>query len=248
MISRVLLVIVCLSVSIPSIHVLAGPPFQTDDPEVVEYRHWEVDVASQGTSGQDVTSFTAPHVEIDYGIVPGIQIHLIAPLAYVKPEGGASHYGYADMEIGAMLRLIQETASRPQVAVFPIVMLPTGDKDNLLGSGEVQALLPVWALKSRGPWTTYGGVGFTINPGADNKDYWYFGWVVERDVTEHLTLGAEVFHQTAGEVGGESSTGFNAGATVDFSEVNHMLLSAGRDFSDPNETSFYAGYQLTFGP
>jgi hypothetical protein len=76
---------------------LAGPPFRTDDPEPVEYKHWEVYVASQGSFDRDETSLTAPHVEINYGLFPNVQIHLIAPFEYVKPEGEASHYGFADL-------------------------------------------------------------------------------------------------------------------------------------------------------
>ena len=98
------------------------------------------------------------------------------------------------MEIGAKFRFIQETGSRPQVGVFPIIMLPTGDKDKGLGSGEVQAFLPIWVQKGWGPWKTYGGAGYWVNTGADNKDYWFFGWEVQRDVTKYLTLGAEMFH------------------------------------------------------
>ena len=245
MIHRLLFVVLFLSVSV---HALAGPPFRTDDPEPVEYRHWEGYLASEGGFDRDQTSFTAPHVEINYGIVPDVQIHMIAPFAYVKAEGESSHYGYGDMEIGAKYRFIQETECRPQVGVFPLVVYPTGDKDQGLGSGEVQAFLPIWVQKGWGPWKTYGGGGYWINPGKDNKDYWFFGWEVERDVTESLTVGAEVFHQTPSEAGGESSTGFNAGAIIDLSDVHHVLLSAGRDFSGPNEASFYVGYQFTWGP
>ena len=246
MIGRIfLLIIIYLSISIPS---LAGPPFFTDDPEPVDYRNWEVYFASQGSFDRDEASFTAPHIEINYGIVPNVQIHLITPLEYVNTEGESSHYGYSDTEIGAKFRFIQETDSYPQVGIFPIVLLPSGDKDKGLGSGEVQAFLPVWIQKGWESWKTYGGFGYWINPGTGNRDYWFFGWELQRDISKYFTLGAEVFHQTRSEVGGESSTGFNAGAIINFDEVHHMLLSVGRNFSEPSDTSFYIGYQLTFGP
>jgi hypothetical protein len=227
---------------------LAGPPFRTDDPEPAEYKHWEVYVASQGSFDRDETSLTAPHLEINYGIFPNVQIHLIAPFEHVKPEGEPSHYGFADMELGAKFRFIQETDLCPQVGAFPIVVLPTGDKDKGLGSGEVQAFLPLWVQKSWGPWKTYGGGGYWINPGTGNKNYWFFGWEVQRDLSKYFTLGAEVFYQTPSEVGGDGSTGFNVGGIVNFTDQHHLLFSAGRDFSGPNDASFYIAYQLTFGP
>jgi hypothetical protein len=245
MVSRILIsVLIYLSISVTA---LAGPPFRTDDPEPVEYRHWEVYIASQGSLDRDEASLTAPHIELNYGIYPNVQLHLIAPFEYVKPEGEPSHYGYADMELGAKIRFIQESGWRPQVGVFPIIVLPTGDQGRGLGSGEVQVFFPLWVQKSWGPWTTYGGGGYWINPGSGNKNYWFLGWEVQRDITKYLTLGAEVFYQSASEEGGESDVGCNVGAIINFTDVHHLLLSAGRDFSGPNNFSFYVGYQLTFG-
>ncbi len=229
-----------------NISAFAGPPFRTDDPEPVEYQHWEVYLASQGSYESSGYSLTAPHFEVNYGVYPNVQLHVIAPLEYVKPEGKSSHYGYADMELGAKFRFIQETDSIPQVGIFPIVVLPTGDETEDLGSGEVQVFFPVWIQKSWGPWKTYGGGGYWSNPGPDNKDYWFLGWAVQRAITKHLTLGTEIFHQTRSEVGGDSSTGYNVGAIINFNELHHLLFSAGSDISGPNTFSFYAGYQLTF--
>lgn len=238
--------IIALASIFINVSAFAGPPFRTDDPEPVEYKHWEVYVASQGSFDRDGTSFTAPHFEVNYGVLPDVQLHLIAPFEYVKPEGQSSHHGYGDMELGAKFRFIQETDSSPQVGVFPVVVLPTGDKDKGLGSGEVQTFLPLWVQKSWGPWKTYGGGGYWINPGTDNKDYWFFGWLVQRDITKYLALGVELYHQTPNVEGGESRTGFNIGTTINFNEMHHLLLSAGKDFSGSNYASFYAGYQLTF--
>jgi len=240
------LLVACLLCTLLPAATFAGPPFRTDDPEPVEYKHWEVYVASQGSSEQNETSRTAPHIEVNYGILPNVQLHLLAPFEYVKPEGQPSHYGYGDTELGAKFRFIQETDLCPQVGTFPILILSTGNEDKSLGSGEVQVFLPLWFQKSWGPWKTYGGGGYWINPGTGNENYWFFGWEVQRDLSEYFTLGAEIFHQTPSEIDGDSSTGFNVGVIINFSDLHHLLLSAGRDFSGPNDASYYVGYQLTF--
>lgn len=227
---------------------LAGPPFKTDDPEPVEYKHWEVYLASQYERNRDDTAATAPHLEINYGAYPDLQLHLIAPLVYEKPEGESAQYGYGDTEFGLKYRFIHETELLPQVGIFPLIEIPTGDSDRGLGNGKAQVFIPLWLQKSWGPWTSYGGGGYWINPGEGNKDYWLFGWEAQRKITETLTLGAEVFHQTPSEEEGDTSTGFNVGGFIDLSELQHILFSAGRDFSGPNRFSFYVGYQLTFGP
>lgn len=54
----------------------AGPPFVTDDPEPVEYKHWEVNYAFTETWRRGEASAGLPSADINYGIVPGVQLHL----------------------------------------------------------------------------------------------------------------------------------------------------------------------------
>ena len=60
----------CFAFVLAPVAAFAGPPFKTDDPEPVEYKHWEVYLASQGSLDRDTRSLTAPHVEINYGVFP----------------------------------------------------------------------------------------------------------------------------------------------------------------------------------
>jgi hypothetical protein len=73
---------------------LAGPPFVTDDPAPVKYRHWEIYLASQHLHDDEGWSGTAPHIEVNYGAVPNVQLHLIAPYAYSKPSDSSGKTGY----------------------------------------------------------------------------------------------------------------------------------------------------------
>ncbi len=225
---------------------VAGPPFFTDDPEPVEYKHWEVYLASQYLKTADDRSGTAPHVEVNYGAYPNLQLHVIAPAAFDRPAGGPTAYGYGDTELGAKYRFLQETDERPQAGTFILVEAPTGDADRNLGNGKAQVFLPIWLQKSWGPWTTYGGGGYWINPGAGNKDWGYVGWLLQRDLSKVLTLGGEVFHRTPDTADGESGTGFTAGGQVNFGEHCHVLFSAGTDFSGPDRLTRYLAFQWTF--
>ena len=64
-----------------------------------------------------------------------------------------------------------------------------------LRHGPVRILLPVWAQKDFGPWSLFGGGGYTINPGAGNRNFWQSGLALTRNVTPRLSLGAEITHQ-----------------------------------------------------
>ena len=225
----------------------AGPPFITDDPETVEYQHGEFYIASQYANNKDGKAGTLPHFEFNYGVIPDVQLHLLVPLAFVHPDGGPTNYGLGDTEVGVKYRFIHESETTPQIGIFPIVHVPTGDSDLGLGSGHVPMFLPIWAQKSWGPWTTYGGGGYWINPGGDNKNFWQLGWLGQREITKALTLGAEIFYFGKDTDDGRDRTGYNIGGIFNLSENHHILFSAGSDIAGDNRFSAYLGYQWTFG-
>ncbi|HET9149199.1 MAG TPA: hypothetical protein VFO61_01860 [Alphaproteobacteria bacterium] len=231
----------------------AGAPYRTDDPEPTEYRHWEVYAFSTGTHKSGDTSGVLPGLEADYGAAPNLQLHVIAPLAFDKPADSGTKIGPGDAEFGFKYRFIQggENDWWPDVAIFPAVDVPTGDEERGLGTGHTHVFLPVWLGKDFGNWTTYGGGGYWNNPGAGDKNYWFAGWLLQRQVTKALALGGELFHQTADTEDGKASTGFNVGAIYDFSDDYHLLISAGRGIRNiptTNEFSYYLGLLWTFGP
>ncbi|MGD0235720.1 MAG: hypothetical protein ABSC55_14440 [Syntrophorhabdales bacterium] len=226
----------------------AGPPFRTDDPEPVEYKHWEFYTATQYQNDRDGVSGTAPHLEANYGVAPDVQLHIIAPDAYDRPRGGPTLAGLGDVELGVKYRFIQEGDYVPMVGTFPFLEVPTASKTRGLGTGQFQFFLPLWFQKSWGPWTSYGGGGYWINPGTGNKNYWYAGWLLQRDITKWLTVGAEVFHLTPSTADGEHETGYNIGAILNFTENHHLICSAGTDIHGPASFFFYAAYLWTWGP
>lgn len=226
----------------------AGPPFLTDDPAPVDYKHWEVYIASIYNNDKSGLSGTAPHLEVNYGAAPNVQLHIIAPLGYNRPTFGAMQYGVGDTELGVKWRFAQESAHKPMVGIFPLVEIPTGDTARGLGSGQTPFFLPVWVQKSWGTWTTYGGGGYWHNPGAGNQDYGFIGWLLQKQITKQLAIGAEVFYTTATAAGGSTRTGFNVGSVYDFDDGHHLMFSAGDDAHGTNRGMAYLAYQWTFGP
>jgi hypothetical protein len=237
-------------------HAAAGPPFVTDDPEPVPYQHFEFYNLSLGTAIRGDTAGNASALEYNYGIIPNGQAHIIAPLTFDTQSGS---YGYGDTELGFKYRLIDENKSDwgPMVGIYPLVELPTGNADRGLGAGYVRAYFPVWLQKSFGDWTTYGGGGYWLNQGDDtvNRNYWFFGWLVQKQVTKQLAIGAEIYHQTSTVAFGatnpiytQTATGFNVGAIYDFDNDHHLLVSVGtglQNASTTNEFSWYVAYQIT---
>src|SRR5579863_2064295 len=233
----------------------AGPPFLTDDPEVVPYRHAEINFFSQGTNTERKMAGVLPGIDANYGLFLDVQIHILAQMSYNATSekhslsGDLSDipYDYGYTEFGVKYSFISETSRRPLVAVYPFIEVPTSGRD--FGAGNYQEFLPVWLEKNFGPWQTFGGGGYWINPGDKNKNYWFSAWALERKVTEDLTLGGELFRQTASTADGRDSSGFNLGGSYSFSEKYHLLFSAGRGIENVNETnqlSYYLALQWEY--
>ncbi|HLW75416.1 MAG TPA: hypothetical protein VKS01_00505, partial [Bryobacteraceae bacterium] len=117
---RGLLLLLCL-------RAWAGPPFQTDDPEPIDFRHYEfyTFLNADGTPVEFDTQ--GPALEFNWGALPNVHLHIIAPAAAVFPSNnpafapagiGPRAYGIGDIELGIKYRFVQEGKHRPMIGTF----------------------------------------------------------------------------------------------------------------------------------
>jgi hypothetical protein len=224
--------------------VYAGPPFITDDPEPPEYGKWEINSAFTGTLVHDGGADAAlPVIDANYGALPDLQLHIQPQMTYVRtPE--ATHFGFGDLEIGAKYRFIEEDENGwvPAIAFYPLFEIPTGDKRRELGAGVGRTFLPIWAQKTIGKWTVYGGGGYGINPGMDGKNAWLVGTVALYQFTEKFQFGGEVYLQTAETPGDKDAPGFNLGGSYALAKDLNLLFSAGCGLANASENNRFSGY------
>src|SRR3954462_2632532 len=187
---------------------LAGPPYVTDDPQPTEHGHWEIYVFGAG-EGAHGDWEGAAGLDLNYGAVKDVQLTATLPLAFSHEAGRGTRSGVGDLEIGVKYRFLHQDESGLDVAVFPRAILPTAGGG--FGSGRVRLLLPVWAQKDFGPWSLFGGGGYSINPGPGNRDFWQTGLALTRTVTPRLSLGGEIVHQSPDAIGAGSTTALGVG-------------------------------------
>jgi hypothetical protein len=223
---------------------LAGPPFGTDDPEPVDFRHWEFYMSSMDQFQPGFSTGTLPHFEVNYGVVSNCQIHVELPMNYSYNANKEFSYGYASTELGFKFRFYQSKDKSFQIGTFPIFEVPTVKNENF-SNNKLQTYLPVWIQKSLNRFTTYGGGGYWINPGTNNKNWVYAGWEIQYDLSKHLTLGGELFYKSPPVDNGHSYVGFNIGGFLNFSEKIHFIYSLGHSITGEQTTTAYAGILIT---
>ena len=240
----------------------AGPPFETDDPEPIDYKNYEF-YTFGSADGTPVEMDTAgPAVEFNWGALPNVHLHIILPLATIMPrsnpglgQADPSKFGLGDIETGIKFRFIQESKRRPQVGTFVMFELPSGNADRGLGVGSTWYKVPLWAQKSWGPWTTYGGGGETLFDHkahlAGYQNYPFAGWLVQRDIGKKLTLGTEVFYhgpEGAATPQFRSSALLDVGGYYKFRDPGFQLLFAyGHTIAGQSENYAYLGLYWTWG-
>jgi hypothetical protein len=224
----------------------AGPPFLTDDPEPVDYKHWEAYLFTLGDLSHGGYSVEGPAVEMNYGALPDTQLHLIVPMTTVGGGGVPTASGLGDMEFGLKYRFVHETNGWPQIGIFPFAELPTGDASRGLGNGRTWFQLPLWLQKSWEPWTTYGGGGAVLNSAPGQRDHAYGGWLLQREFNKHLTLGGEMFAEGKDMANDKGFAALNFGGFYNVNEHFSLQFSAGHSVVGDVHTLWYFSLYWTW--
>lgn len=238
----------------------AGPPFQTDDPTPVDLGHYEFYVFGTVDGTPVELDATGPAFEFNWGAIPNIQLHAILPFGTVHPLNspvyapsgqGPSAYGPIDMELGVKYGFIKQTKHRPQIGSFTMFEIPTGNFSRGLGVGKVWYKLPIWVEKEFGPWSLVGGLGYTVVPQDQYRNFLYGGFLVKREINKRLELSAEIFSH-AGE--GDAPAQTQASAMIDAGGYYHfpspglqLLFAYGHSIAGQTENYAYLGLYKTWG-
>jgi hypothetical protein len=244
---QVFLMFFLLFVTIPDF-AMAGPPFRTDDPIPIWFRHGEIYLFSSAVADASGIAGIGPALEINYGALPNVHLHIVMPIAFSRPRNATLQTGYGDTELGVKYRFVEQTDLLPDIATFPLVEVPTGNAAKGLGNGKPQVYLPLWLQKDIGNWTIYGGAGYWINPGAGNKNWDFAGLLVQYNFSKDFFLGMEIFHQTPSSAYTSDNTGLHIGGGIAVAKNSQLIFSAdaGNGITSYKHFSYYVGIYHEF--
>jgi hypothetical protein len=230
----------------------AGPPFITDDPEIPPPNNWEINVPFTLEHTRRETDMEAPLFDINYGTpavfgLLRVQLEFDIPVEVVSRDDGATTAGLGDILLGIKWPFLEEKGWRPLVGIYPQVLVPTGDHSRGLGAGGTAYILPVVAEKNWGKWTAYGNVGYVVQTANGQRNYWYEGVSINREISDRLELGGEIAENALPPPEGYSNLAFNVGGTWKIREQFNLLFSAGRSIHGATDFMAYLGVQMLLG-
>ena len=207
----------------------AGPPYLTDDPVPTDTGHWEL-YAFSAAEGRRSTIDGDAGFDFNYGAAEGVQLTATLPLSISHDPDEGWRGGSGDVELAVKYGFLNDEGHGVAAAIFPRAILPTAAHS----PGErMQFLLPLWLGKDfRGGTSVFGGGGYTINPGRQNRNFWQAAFAVTQDVGKKLSVGAEISRQGPDGAGGTAQTRAGAGAIVRLSKTYSLLFSGGPTWAD----------------
>jgi hypothetical protein len=228
---------------------LAGPPYLTDDPQPTDRGHWEIYNFVEGDHLAGDLDGEAG-LDLNYGAAKDVQLTAVLPLGFDNPKGFRTTdltIGGGVIELAAKYKVLHQADNSwmPDVSLFPRVFVPT---DHRFGARRVNLFLPAWAEKDFGPWQLFGGGGYQINSGPDNRNFWQGGVALNRTLTGRLSMGVEVFGQTRDSAEGHGFTTLDVGLTYKLMGHWSVLASAGPTLGEhgANGQVFYTALKADY--
>lgn len=239
-----------LSLAAPRLYA-QGPPFQTDDPVPVDLHHYEFYIFGLADGTPVEHDYLVPAFEFNWGAIPRVQLHAVLPLGVAAPSDSPSQFGLMDAELGAKIAFYEESKNVPQIGIFPMLEVPTGNFDKGLGAGKAWFKAPVWLQKNIGNWLLDGGAGYAVVQQTGFRNYSYGGFLLKYKFGERLELGGEIFSHGAE---GDASPQIRGSTMIDFGGYYHfhdpdkqLLFCYGHSVGGLTENYAYVGMYWTWG-
>ena len=221
----------------------AGPPFVTDDPEVPPVGGWEINIPFTLTRTLGLTQMNAPLLDMNYGL-PQVQIEFDIPIAVSSDDRNGTNAGLGDLLYGIKWRFFEDEKAKTQIAVYPQMFAPTGNYREELGGGRPNYIFPLLAEKSWDKWTLYGNIGYRLQVALGERNYWYAGAVLQREINDRLSLGVELFGNTPTDPNARPDIAFNIGGSLKLNDHLNFIFTAGRDLVGDTHATLYLGLQI----
>jgi hypothetical protein len=219
---------------------IAGPPYQTDDPDPTDTHGLEAYPFIEGDWDRSFAGSAG--IEANYGAAQDLQLSLGLPLDL---NSRPLHLSAGNTELSVKWRFLNDEKLGLSLATFPGVTLPTAR-----GARGVEVLLPLWAGWKRGDLALFGGGGRVLTSVPGSRDHWVVGVAATRQFGS-INLGVEVGHSGASDRDGHGLDTAGVGMIAPIGGAFALVARAGpaRERGSGNVfVQSFVGLQGLWGP
>ena len=243
----ILFLIIAFTPIMPSI-VYAARPLSTDDADVVEQEHIEIESGFEyvgQTDSEKNLSFV-----LKYGLVNNLDLGVELPYGFIDSSESSDVDGIGDVKIIAKHHLLDETDNHPALAWSFTLKTKTGNEDKGLGSGEIDYILNGICTKEIFGFIAHLNLGYTFvgePEGEDLDDVFSYSLALGYPINKALNIVGEILGETTfdGDFNDNPCSGL-AGLNYDFNEMVSYDFGVGFKISEASP-DYTVTTGLTFG-
>ncbi|HTT99073.1 MAG TPA: hypothetical protein VMF58_13565 [Rhizomicrobium sp.] len=227
---------------------MASAPFVTDDSGIVGDGLVQVQASVQGTTNDRDGTNGAAGLEVDLGIGGNTQIGVVLPVGFSAPNRSDLETDSSVLAAGIKYQIASQSDDgwMPSVAFEPSVQFSLHKPTPQMADSGTHFFFPLWAERTWSHWAVFGGGGYRTNPGADGRDSVFSGAGVTRNIDDHVSIGMELFGETAIAKCGTGTIGSDIGANYAISNTLAVQLAIGAGMTPRGGTTnatYFAGIQ-----
>jgi hypothetical protein len=141
-------------------------------------------------------------------------------------SAGGDATGIGDILLRTKYHFFRSQSAWPDLAVAGQVKLPTGDEDDLLGTGETNFLGLLVASRTYGRFTPHVNAGYEATTGSSEENLVRYVVGVDAAVHPRLTLAVDVLGRWAPERSGNGANIVDFATSVKWNVWRSLLLDA----------------------
>lgn len=135
-----------------------GHPMLTDDARVTDFHEWELNT-SINTSITDHLELSVPHIDLNYGIAPNLQLNAEAPVGLTFDNDNQATTNVGEITLGIKYRFLDEEKFFISAATSPLYVV--NERRGLL--------IPLFLEKTIGQFLIGTGVGYFFGEHRQNQ-------------------------------------------------------------------------------
>ena len=223
---RVIILTVCTLVLLGSKGAFATPPMVLGNADIAPFRGWELWLSFTYKNMKDGYFYTAPTLEIIYGILPRVELG-IETSYIVEQESGNETKGIDYLSIQGKALLWEEREKIPAVAVYLQFEVPTDEEKNRLEYKDRIWAPSIVAQKHFGNTLFITQLRYFFDKNG-HVEKWRYGIDVKYKWDNNLQLLAEIYTDKFVHLPKEDELNFRIGFKYKFVEYAKIYFAAGR--------------------